>query len=143
MMNRHWKDGFQRNFINDLYDVEKQLQAYDPYLYLMFNPQTGQWLLMDEVADMAIMRIPQAGFETLDSRLVDHVKRIHTATGFNASWELDEYEKRVERERQRQLEDMAQDFAKESLPAFKEAFDTGRTSGVNKYVKGGVTFAQS
>jgi hypothetical protein len=137
LMNRHWKDGYQRNFINDIYRVEEQLQAYDPYLYIMFNPETGKWLLMDEATNMAIMGIPQIGFETLDSRLVDHIKRIHTATGFSASWEVEEHEKRMEKERQRQLDDMAQDYAKEMAPAAREAFTTGRTTGVNKYVQGG------
>lgn len=133
---RHEKRGFQKNMKNDLYYVEEQLQAYDPTLYIMFNPQKGEWLIMDGLMDIAIMKIPQIGFETLDSRVVEHIRKIHTANGFNAMHEVMEAEEKRAREQKRVLEDLAEDFAKESKEAFINAYDYGRTEGNQKYVQG-------
>lgn len=132
-MNRHWANGFQTNIKNDIYHVEEQLQAYDPHLYLMYSPSTNEHLIMDGLLELAVMRVPQRGFETLDSRVVDHIKRIHTQNGFSASWEIQESENRRQKEMKRQLDDMAQDYAKEMLPAAKELRLTGRTEGVSTY----------
>lgn len=119
-MNRHWKHGFQRNMKNDLYHVEEQLQAYDPHLYVMYNPNSGEWLIMDGLMEFAVMRIPQIGFETLDSRVVSHLKKIHTANGFSASWEIKEADERREREQQRQMDDLAYNYAKDMERPVKE-----------------------
>jgi hypothetical protein len=113
-MNRHWLNGYQTNFINDLYNVETQLQAYDKDLYIMFNPSKGTWLIMDNIMNTAIMQIPQHGFETLDSRVVTHIKKIHTATGFNASWEIQQADERREREEERKQEDMIYNMGKDT-----------------------------
>lgn len=78
MYNRHQVKGYQRNFTNDIYRVEEQLQAYDEHLFIMYNPNDGCWLIMDDVVKLAVMKIPQIGFETLDSRVVTHMKKIHT-----------------------------------------------------------------
>lgn len=132
-MNRHWKNGYQTNFKNDLYHVEDQLQAYDPHLYVMYSPNDGTWMVMDAVTELAVMKIPQIGFETLDSRVVERIKRIHTAIGFSASWEIEQAEERRKKESDRKINDIAQDYAKELLPAAREAFATGRTEGVKAY----------
>jgi hypothetical protein len=113
-MNRHWMNGFQTNMKNDLYMVEEQLQHYDPTLYLMYNPQTGQHLIMDGILEIAIMSIPQIGFEVLDSRVVEHIKKIHTGRGFNASYEFKEAEERRDREFQKAQEDLTYNFAKDT-----------------------------
>jgi hypothetical protein len=136
MYNRHQVQGYQTCFINDIYQVEEQLQAYDPHLYIMFNPIEGTWLIMDDITKLAIMKIPQIGFETLDSRLVSHIKKIHTENGFNASWELKESEERREREQERIMSEMTEDYAKEMLPALRELHDTGRIDGVKRYHSG-------
>lgn len=113
-MNRHWKLGFQTNMKNDLYMVEEQLQAYDPTLYLMYNPETGQHLIMDGILEIAIMSIPQKGFETLDSRVVEHIRKIHSYRGYNVSYEFKEAEERREREFQRVQDDLTYNFAKDT-----------------------------
>lgn len=113
-MNRHWKHGFQTNMKNDIYMVEEQLQAYDPTLYIMYNPENGQHLIMDGILEVAIMRIPQIGFEILDSRVVQHIRKIHSHRGFNASYELKESEDRRQREYDSQQEDLIQNFAKDT-----------------------------
>lgn len=113
MENRHWKRGFQTNMKNDNYMVEEQLQAYDPTLYVMYNPETGQHLIMDGILEIAIMSIPQIGFETLDSRVVENIKKIHSYRGFSASHELKESEERRQREFERQQEDINYNFAKD------------------------------
>lgn len=138
-MNRHYAEGFQRTFTNDIYRVEEQLQAYDKHLYIMWNPNTNEHLVMDGFVEMAIMKIPQVGLEQLDSRVVRRIMQIHVTTGFSAIHELEESERRRERDQQKQMEDLAEDFAKESKEAFVNAYDYGRESGVNKYV-GGVTY---
>jgi hypothetical protein len=114
MENRHWKNGYQTNFINDLYNVEKQLQAYDKDIYIMFNPKEGSWMIMDDIMNTAIMKIPQQGFQTLDSRVVSHIKRIHTATGFNASWEIQQADERREREEERKHDDLIYNLGKDT-----------------------------
>lgn len=113
MENRHWKRGFQTNLKNDLYRVEEQLQDYDPTLYIMYNPDTGQHLIMDGILEIAIMSIPQIGFETLDSRVVEHIRKIHSHRGFSASYELKESEERRQREYERIQEDISYNFAKD------------------------------
>ena len=49
---------------------------------------------MDGLLDMSIMKIPQIGFEQLDARIVDHIKRIHTVNGFSAVQTVEDTEKR-------------------------------------------------
>lgn len=118
-MNRHWKQGFQRNIKNDNYRVEERLQEYDPTLYVMYNPETNEHLVMDGVLDIAVMRVPQIGFEFLDSRVVERIKQIHTQNGFSAGWELQESENRRLREQERQTEDIAYNMGKDMERAVK------------------------
>lgn len=122
--------------LNDIYHIEERLKEYDPDLYLLFNDKTGEHLLMDGLMDMAIMKIPQPGFEVLDARLVDHIKKIHTANGFSATEEIERHQEKLDREEERKLNDVAEDFAKESKEAFRNAYDYGRVDGVQKYVNG-------
>lgn len=118
-MSRH--PGFQRTFLNDLYYVEEQLQAYDEHLYLMWNPSNGQHLIMDGLLDIAVMRIPQPGFPVLSSRVVEHMKRIHTANGFSASAVIEENERRREKEIEWKTNDIAENFARDTLKFAKRA----------------------
>lgn len=111
-MERHWKHGFQKNFKNDIYQVEERLQEYDPHLYVMFNPDEYAWMIVDGLMEVGVMRIPQIGFETLDGRVVDHIKRIHTANGFSALHEVMIREENREREYQKKVDEMSEDFAK-------------------------------
>lgn len=134
-MNRHYAQGYQRLFTNDINDIEKQLQEYDPDLYIMFNLKDGTWLIVDGMIDMAIMKIPQIGFDTLDARVYRRIREIH-APGFSAQQVVKEAEEKAAREEQRFIEDLSYDFAKESKEAFINAYDYGRTSGVSKYVGG-------
>lgn len=113
-MNRHWKLGFQTNMKNDLYMVEEQLRAYDPTLYLMWNPDTDEHLIMDGILEIAIMKIPQKGFETLDSRVVTHIRKIHSYRGYNVASEFKEAEERREREFQQAQDDISFNFAKDT-----------------------------
>lgn len=116
-MNRHWLNGFQTNMKNDMYMVEERLQDYDPTLYLMYNPTTGEHLVMDGILEIAIMKIPQIGFEVLDSRVVEHIKKIHSYRGFNIAYELKESEDRRQREFDRVQEDISYNFAKDTQRA--------------------------
>lgn len=118
-MNRHYQNGFRRDFLNDLYDVERQLQEYDKDLYLMFNGDTGEHLIMDAVTEMAVMKLPQIGFECLDSRVVTHIKRIHTANGYSAVKELEAMRRRRERENERKQDDLAYNLAKDMYKPVK------------------------
>jgi hypothetical protein len=135
-MNHHQRRGFQTNIKNDVYHIEERLQQYDPTLYLMYNPSTNEHLIMDGVTEMAIMKIPQIGFEWLDARVIERIRQIHTANGFNSSVEMKAHEERVQRERDRELEDMAYDYAKEMKDALNNAHTYGRIDGVQKYVSG-------
>lgn len=141
MYNRHQVNGFQTMVKNDLYYVEDQLKEYDKDLFIMWNPSTNEHLIMDDVVKLAVMKIPQKGFETLDSRLVNHMKKIHSINGFSATWELNEAEERREREEARKLKDMSDDYAKEMKPALQEIYSTGRIDGVKKY-HGGATLTR-
>lgn len=114
MDNRHWKRGFQTTMKNDNYMVEEQLQSYDPTLYVMYNPETGQHLIMDGILEIAIMSVPQIGFETLDSRVVEHIRKIHSYRGFNVAYELKESEDRRERELSRKQDDLSENFARDT-----------------------------
>lgn len=119
MENRHWKSGFQTLIKNDLYRVEERLQAYDPTLYIMYNTETDEHLIMDGQMEIAIMRIPQRGFPVLDSHVYDHIRRIHTATGFSAEWELKESENRRLREQERITEDISYNLAADAKKDIK------------------------
>jgi hypothetical protein len=133
---KHLRKGFKKWPLNDQYNVEKQLQAYDKHLYLLYNPQTNEHLIMDGLLDMAVMKIPQPGFPELTSRLVDHIKKIHTANGFNASKEIQTVDDTLERRRQREIKDAAEQLAKDTYKATMDEHDYGRrlrtTVGVSK-----------
>lgn len=116
-MNRHYRDGFTRVFTNDLYDVERQLQEVDPHLYLMWNPHTGEHLIMDGLVELAIMRIPQAGFPVLSSRVVSHIRMINTANGFSATKVIEESDEARELENERKKDELATTFANEMFNA--------------------------
>lgn len=118
-MNRHWNNGFQTMITNDVYRVEDQLAAYDPYLYLMYNPNTGEHLVMDGLLEVAIMRIPQKGFPFMTSAVVDHIKRIHTANGFSAVAELEKSEAARAREFARKQQDLSDSLARDMQRAVK------------------------
>lgn len=113
MQNRHWARGYQTTMLNDNYMVQEQLQDYDKDLYIMYNPSEGKWLIMDGILEIAIMSIPQIGFETLDSRVVEHIRKIHSHRGFSASYEMKESEERRQREIERLQEDISYNFAKD------------------------------
>jgi hypothetical protein len=134
-MNRHYYQGYQRVFINDINNIEQRLQEYDPDLYVMWNPKDGTWLIMDGVMEMAIMKIPQIGLTSLDSRVYDRIREIHVQ-GFSAQQVIKEAEEAMEAEEERKMKDLALDFAHEAKDAFLNAYDYGRESGVTKYVGG-------
>lgn len=129
---------FQTTFKNDVYHIEERLQELDPYLYVMWNPKTGQHRIMDGVTGLCVMQIPQIGFETLDARVYWEMRRIHPETGYNAFDEIREKEAEREREEERQLDDMAEDFAKEAAEAFDNTFKYGPEYETKKYVHGGL-----
>lgn len=121
--------------LNDIYHVQEALQEYDKDLYLLYNSKTNEHLIMDGQINVAVMKIPQPGFPFLSSKVVEHIKKIHVLNGFDAEKEIRQQEEKQEKERQRKLADMAEDFAKESKEAYSNAFE-GRTDGVQKYVQG-------
>ncbi|MEJ9120264.1 2,3-dihydroxybenzoate--AMP ligase [Bacillus thuringiensis] len=102
----------------------------------MWNPKNGEHVIMDGLLETSIMKIPQIGFEELDSRIVDHIKRIHTANGFSAVQTVEDTEKKRQKEEERKLNDLAEDYARESKEAFWNAHAYGRVDGVQKYVQG-------
>jgi hypothetical protein len=133
---RHFKNGFKSWPLNDLYHVQEALQEYDEHLFLLYNPNTNEHLIIDGLLNVAVMKIPQVGFPELSSKVVEHIKKIHVLNGFNAEKEIQQHEEKRERERAKKLDDMAEDFAKESLEAYKNAYEYGRTENVDKYVQG-------
>jgi flagellar biosynthesis/type III secretory pathway protein FliH len=134
------EDNMRQDFkswpLNDVYHVQEALQEYDKDLYLLYNAKTNEHLIMDTITRTAVMKIPQPGFPELTSKVVDHMKKIHVMNGFDVGEEIKKSDDKREKERQRKLDDMAQDFAKESKEAYKNAFDYGRTDGAQKYVNG-------
>ena len=96
----------------------------------MWNPTSGEHVIMDGLLETSIMKIPQIGFEELDSRIVEHIKRIHTANGFSAVQTVEDTESK--RQQERKLQDLAEDYAKES----KESFWNAHVDGVQKYIQG-------
>lgn len=133
---RHYLNGFKHWPLNDIYHVEEQLQAYDEHLYLLYNDKTNEHLIMDGLLDVAIMKIPQPGFPELTSRIVDHMRKIHVLNGFNAEKELKQADEKRERDHQKKVDEVAEDFAKESLDAYRNAHEYGRVDGHQKYVQG-------
>jgi len=119
-MNRHYRNGFQRTITNDIYRVEEQLQAYDEHLYIMYNPKTNEHLIMDGMIDMAVMKIPQPGFPYLNGSIVEHMKRIHTKNGFSAVEHVIASDIAREREFDRINDDMAENFARDTIKAAKQ-----------------------
>lgn len=134
-MNRHYYQGYQRVFKNDINNIEEQLQEFDEHLYVMYNPKTNSWLIMDGLIESALMKIPQIGFPTLDQRVYREIRRIAKAD-YSASAEIEQKEFDRKKEMQRKSDDLAEDFAKEAREAFINAYDYGRESGVTKYVGG-------
>lgn len=120
MSERYGSQGFQRTFTNDPYHVEEQLQAYDKHLYLMWNPHTNEHLIVDGLIGLSVMKIPQRGFPALSSRLVDHMKKIHTANGFSAIKQVQLSDERRERELEQRTNDMAENFARDTLKSARK-----------------------
>jgi hypothetical protein len=135
MMN-HLRRGFRPWPLNDIYHVESQLKAYDEQLYLLYNDKTNEHLIVDGMFDTAVMKIPQSGFPELSSKVVNHIKKIHIMNGFDAEKEIQQHEEKREQDREKKLKDMAEDFAKESHEAYKNAYEYGRFDGAQKYVHG-------
>lgn len=125
-MNRHYRNGFQRVFLNDLNDVEPQLQAYDPHLYLMYNPNTDEHLIMDGLLEIAVMKIPQIGFRNLNSSIIPHIQKIHHKNnGFKASDVVDASEAAIQRELDRKRDDLAYNYAKDVEKSVRSLAYTG------------------
>ena len=125
-MNRHYAQGFQRVFLNDLNDVEPQLQAYDPHLYLMYNPHTDEHLIMDGLLELAVMRIPQIGFRNLNSSIIPHIQKIHHGNnGFKASDVVDASEVAIQKELDRKTDDLSYNYAKDVEKAVRTLAYTG------------------
>ena len=120
-MNRHYRRGFTRVMVNDLYNVEPQLQDYDEHLYLMWNPNTGEHLIMDGLTELAIMKIPQPGWPVLTSDIVDHIRKIHTYNGFSATKVIERADEMIERDVERNRDQLAQDFARDMYRADKKS----------------------
>lgn len=119
-MNRYNMQGFTRVHTNDLYDVERQLQEYDEHLYLMWNPHTGEHLIVDGLIELAVMKIPQIGFPELSSRVVAHIRSIHTANGFSAVDHVMAADAKREQEMERRKEEMAENFARDTLRSARQ-----------------------
>lgn len=117
---RYNKQGFSHVFTNDVYGVGEQLQAYDEHLYIMWNPETNQHIIVDGLVGLSVMKVPQPGFPELNSKLVDHMKRIHTATGFSATQHVDDAETRRVKEWNRKTDDMAENFGRDTLNSAKK-----------------------
>jgi hypothetical protein len=120
MEDRYYRQGFQRTVTNDVYHVEEQLQAYDEHLYLMWNPDTNEHLVVDGLVGLSVMKIPQIGFPYLSSRLVDHMKKIHTANGFSATAHVEASDIRREQENEKRVDDMAENFARDTLKSARK-----------------------
>lgn|SRR5690606_10165125 len=127
-MNRHYREGFTRVFTNDLNNVEEQLQAFDPELYIMWNPHTGEHLIMDGVTELAIMRIPQQGFPFLSSRVVSHIRSIRVGEVHSAVRMVEEHERQREIENDRRVSEIASEFAREMYRADKRSVVMGASS---------------
>jgi hypothetical protein len=135
-MNHHLRNGFRRWPLNDIYHVEDLLKEYDPHLYLLYKAQTNEHLIMDGLLEVAIMKIPQAGFPELTSRVLEHLKKIHVANGFNAAKVMQEHEEKQKRMQEKEQKELAEDLAKETYRATMEEHEFGRrlntTVGVSK-----------
>ncbi|MDG0791919.1 2,3-dihydroxybenzoate--AMP ligase [Cohnella ginsengisoli] len=119
-MNRHYFEGYQRVFINDINDIEKRLQEYDPDLYVMHKEADNTWLIMDGVTETAIMKIPQSGYSTLDARVYRRIREIHTVTGFSATKAVQESDAARERRQQLEIDNLAREYAKDMHRPVKE-----------------------
>lgn len=127
-MNRHYRDGFTRVFTNDLCDVEKQLQDFDPHLYVMWNPHTGEHLIMDGMTELAIMRIPQIGFPILSSHVAAHIRSIRVGEGNSSIQKVEDSDRLRELENEKKLDELARSFATEMFNADKKSVVMGGTS---------------
>ncbi|WP_217597289.1 2,3-dihydroxybenzoate--AMP ligase [Cohnella sp. GbtcB17] len=119
-MERYERDGFTRVFTNDLYEVERQLQDYDEHLYVMWNPHTGEHLVVDGLVGLSVMKIPQRGFPALTTAVVDRIRRIHTANGFSATAHVEAAQDRLERENEKRVHEMAENFARDTLKSARQ-----------------------
>ncbi|MNF13797.1 hypothetical protein D3C80_2157650 [compost metagenome] len=59
------------------------------------------------------MKIPQPGFPELSSRVVSHIRKIHTANGFSATAVIEKSDERREREFEMKSDQLALDFARD------------------------------
>lgn len=120
MSYRYQRDGFTRAFTNDLYEVERQLQEYDEHLYVMWNPHTGEHLIVDGLVELSVMKIPQIGFPALTTDVVRHIKKIHTANGFSATQHVLEADRRRDAENERRNQELAENFARDTLKSARK-----------------------
>lgn len=119
------RNGFKAWPLNDIYHVQEALQKYDKDLYILYNDQTNEHLIMDGLMDMAIMKIPQPGFPELTSRVVDHIKKIHVLNGFDADKEIKRHEEDMERRQEKDIKNLVEDLAKETYKATMEEQELG------------------
>ena len=127
--NRQENQGF---FLAEPCRVTELLKEHDPNLQVLYNARTHKWRIVDNTWHC----IMQVAYDTLDSRTVEHIKRIDSHNGYRAIERIREVEEKIEQEQQRKLEDMSLEMAKDAKEAFNNAYFYGRTDGVNKYVNG-------
>lgn len=130
-LNRNKQEN-QGYFLLEDHPVIDMLQDHDDTLQIAYNARKGKYRVLDQTFH-CIMQVP---YETLDSRTVEHIKRIDTRTGYRAIDQINAVEAALEREKERRENDMIQDFAKEFKEAAHNVYNYGRTSGYQKYVNG-------
>lgn len=112
---RHRRKGFRTLHLNDAYNINERLQEYDKALYIMYNHKEHQWLVMDDVTDTAIMKIPQEGFSTLDERVLTHMRMIDPNNGYNIATVMDYEDKRQVAEEERQQNELIQQLVDDTF----------------------------
>lgn len=120
MIDRYQRQGFTTVHTNDLYEVERQLQEYDEHLFVMWNPHTGEHLIVDGLIGLSVMKIPQIGFPALTRDVVEHMKKIHTKNGFSATAQVEASDARREADSKKSIEELSEGFARDTLKSARK-----------------------
>jgi len=111
----------------DILEIDRKLKAYDPQLFIMFNPATERFEIWrenpDEPSLVCVVENEDGSFRPLDARVLDEVaKRDVWRRGFDAiARDVDEENERIMREADRKVDEVSEEAADRLFHAFRKA----------------------
>lgn len=102
----------------DIYDIERRLKQFDRDFDISYNEQTHKYTITHKKHYFMTVNVGE-----LDDRVMKHIKKTVWLNNQNMlNEEIEKHNKKIEREQEKSVEDMAYNMAKDiRKPLIKEA----------------------